>query len=100
MFAKARRSFRLGPRITQSRFSVSDICLNIIRGARDMYDPFYYREQAERARRLATGSTDPEAQEILKRMAQDYEDIATDLESGAIEIRHPDLMPQSRRLQT
>jgi hypothetical protein len=28
-----------------------------------------------------------------------YKDIAEDLESGAIEIRHPDLMPQSRRLQ-
>jgi hypothetical protein len=32
-------------------------------------------------------------------MARDYKDIAEDLESGAIEIRHPDLMPQSRRLQ-
>jgi hypothetical protein len=27
-------------------------------------------------------------------MAQDYEDLAEDLENGAIEIRHPELLPQ------
>jgi hypothetical protein len=31
---------------------------------------------------------------MLIRMAEDYEDIAVDLETGAVEIRHPDLMPQ------
>jgi len=31
----------------------------------------------------------------LRKMAQDYRDIAQDLENGAIEIRHPELMPQS-----
>jgi len=65
-----------------------------------MYEPSYYREQAERAHRLATVPNDSETREALERMARDYEDIAEDLESGAIEIRHPDLMPQSRRLQT
>jgi hypothetical protein len=65
-----------------------------------MYDASYYREQAERALRLARVPTDSETQEALQRMARDYEEIAEDLESGAIEIRHPDLMPQSRRLQT
>jgi hypothetical protein len=33
-------------------------------------------------------------------MAQDYSDIAEDLELGAIEIPHPELMPQLRRPQT
>jgi hypothetical protein len=65
-----------------------------------MYDASYYREQAERALRLARGTNDSETQETLKRMARDYTDIAEDLESGAIEIRHPELMPQTRRLQT
>jgi hypothetical protein len=65
-----------------------------------MYDASYYREQAERALRLARVPTDSETQEALERVARDYEEIAEDLESGAIEIRHPDLMPQSRRLQT
>jgi hypothetical protein len=34
--------------------------------------------------------------EVLHRVAQDYDDIAEDLEGGAIEIRHPELMPQRR----
>jgi hypothetical protein len=62
-----------------------------------MYDPSYYRSQAERARPLALAPTDRETQERLRRMAQDYLEIAEDLESGAVEIRHPELMPQTRR---
>jgi hypothetical protein len=65
-----------------------------------MYKASYYREQAERALRLATVPTDRETQEALEQMARDFSDIAEDLESGAIEIRHPELMPQTRRLQT
>jgi hypothetical protein len=34
---------------------------------------------------------------MLLRMAQDYTDIAEDLETGAVEIRHPELMPQNPR---
>jgi hypothetical protein len=30
-------------------------------------------------------------------MARDYDDIVVDLEVGAIEIRHPELMPRLRR---
>jgi len=62
-----------------------------------MYDVSYYREQADRARRLAKVPTDRETQDMLRQMAQDYTDIAEDLETGAIEIRHPELMPQTRR---
>ena len=62
-----------------------------------MQDASYYREQAQRVRRLAGVPSDRETQETLLRMAQDYADIAEDLENGAIEIRHPELMPQSRR---
>jgi len=62
-----------------------------------MRDPFYYREQADRAQRLARLMTDREAGEQLLRMAQEYENIATDLEMGAIEIRHPELLPQRKR---
>jgi hypothetical protein len=56
----------------------------------------YYRGQAERARRLAHSLTNREVEALLERVAQDYEDIAVDLESGAVEVRHPELMPQSR----
>jgi hypothetical protein len=56
-------------------------------GWRDMLDAAYYRAQAERARRLATVPTDRETKETLKRMAQDYSDIAEDLELG-VEAKH------------
>jgi hypothetical protein len=35
-------------------------------------------------------------QEVLQQMARDYDEIVEDLERGAIEIRHPELMPQER----
>jgi hypothetical protein len=56
-----------------------------------MYSALYYRSQAAIARRLASKVTDEGAAEILEQTAQDYEDIAADLEAGAVEIRHPDL---------
>ena len=62
-----------------------------------MHKPSYYRDQAERARRFAMEPTDRETKERLRQMAQDYLDIAEDLESGAIEVRDPELMPQTRR---
>ncbi|MBO0735512.1 MAG: hypothetical protein J2P48_02930 [Alphaproteobacteria bacterium] len=33
-------------------------------------------------------------EDALCRMAEDFDDIAHDLETGAVEIRHPELMPQ------
>lgn len=61
-----------------------------------MQKPTYYREQAERARRLARSVTIRNVEQLLLRVAQDYDDLAEDLERGAIEIRHPELMPQGR----
>jgi len=60
-----------------------------------MEDAAYYRDQAARARRLARGGR-TDVEEMLSRVAQDYDDLAEDLENGAIEIRHPELMPQNR----
>ena len=57
----------------------------------------YYRRQAAIARRLAAKVTDEGAVEILEQAAKDYEEIAEDLETGAAEIRHPDLTQQNRR---
>jgi hypothetical protein len=59
-----------------------------------MQDAPYYRDQADRARRLARGMRD-DVEEMLLRVARDFDDIAEDLERGAIEIRHPELMPQN-----
>ena len=65
-----------------------------------MHQPSYYRNQAERARRLAESATDRSLEDQLVRIAQDYDEIAEDLETGAIEIRHPELMPQTRTLRS
>jgi hypothetical protein len=39
----------------------------------------------------------PDVTETLRRMAQDFEDIAYDLETGAVDVRHPELLPQLTR---
>ena len=61
-----------------------------------MDSALYYRGQAAIARRLAAKVTDERASAILQQTAQDYEEIADDLESGANEIRYPDLMHQTK----
>ena len=63
-----------------------------------MYQPSYYRNQAERARRLAESATDRSLEDELVRIAKDYDEIAEDLETGAIDIR--ELMPQTRTLRS
>lgn len=62
-----------------------------------MHPPRYYREQAEHARRAARLMHQPDITEALLRIAQDFEDIAYDLESGAVDVRHPELLPQLSR---
>ena len=43
-----------------------------------MHPASYYREQAERARRMARLMHQPDIAETLLRMVQDFEDIAYD----------------------
>ena len=62
-----------------------------------MHDASYYRAQANRARRLARLVHQRDLAELLIGMAQDYDDIADDLELGATEVRHPEMLPQHRR---
>lgn len=59
-----------------------------------MKDIAYYREHAAHARRLAGMAHQGDLREILRDIAQDYDDIAEDLESGALDICHPELMPR------
>lgn len=56
----------------------------------------HYRDQARRARRLAHSLNNREVEALLSQVAREYDDIAEDLENGAVEIRHPELMPQTR----
>jgi hypothetical protein len=59
-----------------------------------MHPAHYYRDQAARAKRLADHVTG-EVCDALRRLAQDFDEIAEDLENGAVEIRHPESMPQA-----
>ena len=52
----------------------------------------YYREQADHVRRLAELAWQDELEALLRRVAHDYEEVAEDLEAGATEIRHPELL--------
>jgi len=52
-----------------------------------MNESSYYREQAVRARRLASAVTDQDARVKLEQLAANYSDIADDLEQGAADIR-------------
>ena len=61
-----------------------------------MYDASYYRQQAAKARRLSDSTPDREASKALASAARDFSDIAEDLERGAVEIRHPEMMPQNK----
>jgi hypothetical protein len=56
-----------------------------------MYSPLYYRSQAAIARRLATKASNEALSEFLTQTAEDYEEIAMELEnkSGAAAARHP-----------
>ena len=36
----------------------------------------------------------PDMTEMLRRVAEDFEDIACDLETGAVDMRHSELLPQ------
>jgi hypothetical protein len=62
-----------------------------------MEDPHYYRRQAARARLLAGRVHQQDAVALLHKFAQEYSEIAEDLQSGAVTIRHRERMPQYRR---
>ncbi len=64
-----------------------------------MQSAHYYRDNAAKARRLSMGITSSEMSRMLEKLARDYDDIATDLERGAIEIVHPNQLPQRDHLE-
>jgi hypothetical protein len=68
------------------------------RVAGSMEHASYYRLQAARAKKLAARLRHRDAAELLRRVAGEYDEIAEDLENGAVVIRHQERMPQYRRL--
>jgi hypothetical protein len=51
----------------------------------------YYREQADHARLLAEMTCQDDLEALLRRVAQDFDEIAQNLEAGATEVGHPEL---------
>jgi hypothetical protein len=49
------------------------------------------------ARKLAGMVHQAELKETFERLANNYDEIAEDLETGAFEIRHPELLAQDKR---
>jgi len=68
-----------------------------LRGCKDMHSAKYYRKQAEHAQKLADLSPAGAFHEAMERIVEDYNDVAEDLETGAVEIRHPEMLPQRNR---
>jgi hypothetical protein len=58
-----------------------------------MRRPFYYREQAEHARRLADASPQVNLQEELRRVAQQFEHLANDL-AAEPEFRNTEVLSE------
>ena len=52
----------------------------------------YYRTKANNARRLADAAWQPELKDRLNGLADDYDEIAEDIETGSTDIRHPELL--------
>jgi hypothetical protein len=52
----------------------------------------YYREQADHVRLLAEMTWQVDLEALLRRVAQDYDEIVKNLEAGATEVRYPGLL--------
>ncbi len=59
----------------------------------------YYREQARRTRRLRDIVSGRELIGLFNRIAKDYDEVAADLENGAVHVVFPDRMPQTAHLE-
>ncbi len=82
------RPVRLVPRAHGEQFP-SQQCFVVMDRASD------YRKQADHARQLAEATWQDNLEEILRRVARDFDEIAEDIEAGATEVRHPELPRQA-----
>jgi hypothetical protein len=53
----------------------------------------YYHCEADHARRLAEATWQSDLEDMLRRLARDFDETAEDIEAGATEMRHPELLP-------
>jgi hypothetical protein len=53
----------------------------------------HYHCEADHARRLAEATCQSDLEDMLRRLARDFDETAEDIEAGATEMRHPELLP-------
>jgi hypothetical protein len=51
-----------------------------------------YRDRANHARELADAAWQLNLKDMLRGLAKDYDEVAEDIETGATEIRHAELL--------
>jgi hypothetical protein len=52
----------------------------------------HFRRQADHSRQLADATRKRKVEDLLRRLARDYDEVAEDIETGATEIRHAELL--------
>jgi hypothetical protein len=52
----------------------------------------HFRRQANHARQLAEATCQRDLEDLLRRLAEDYDEVAEDIEAGATEPRHAELL--------
>ena len=52
----------------------------------------HYRDRASHVRELADAAWQPDLKDMLRGLAKDYDEVADDIENGATEIRHAELL--------
>jgi hypothetical protein len=52
----------------------------------------HYRDRASHVRELADAAWQPDLKDMLRGLAKDYDEVADDIEDGATEIRHAELL--------
>jgi len=54
----------------------------------------HYRDRANHTRKLADAAWQPDLKDMLRGLANDYDEVADDIENGATEIRHVELLDE------
>ena len=52
----------------------------------------HYRDRANHVRELADAAWQPDLKDMLRGFVKDYDEVADDIENGATEIRHAELL--------
>jgi hypothetical protein len=66
----------------------------VLTGLKSFKDAAYFRRRADQTRALSRQMLQPSIRKTLLDLARDYDELADDLANCAIELRHPELMPQ------